>query len=80
MLLAGCTATVPVKQTFPPAPEALKAACSDLEIIDKPTVLLSELITVITRNYTKYHECAAQVEAWNEWYKSQKQVVDSVNK
>lgn len=79
LFLAGCT-TVPVKQKFPSAPETLTQSCPDLDLIDKPTVLLSELIYTITRNYMKYHECRAQVDGWNDWYTRQKQVFDSVNK
>jgi hypothetical protein len=80
LLIAGCSTTVPVKQKFPEAPKTLTEKCPNLELIDKPTVLLSELILVITKNYMKYHECSAQVDGWNEWYQQQKKIFDETNK
>jgi hypothetical protein len=54
--------------------------CPDLDIIDKPTVLLSELIVIITKNYMKYHDCRNEVENWQDWYNKQKKISDNVNK
>jgi ferritin len=53
--------------------------CPKLETIDKPEIVLSEFMKVITRNYTKYHECANKVNAWQEWYKKQKDISDKAN-
>ena len=75
-LLAGCLAT-PVKRNFPEVPPELKVACPDLQKV-KPDAKLSDVITTVSTNYTQYHECRAKVDAWNEWYKNQKQVFDSV--
>ena len=80
LLLAGCSTTVPVKQKFPETPKQLMEKCPPLDIFDKPTVLLSELIVVITKNYMKYHDCANTVENWQEWYIKQKQISDELNK
>jgi hypothetical protein len=78
VLLSGCFGTVPVKQKFPEAPPTLLEKCKSLNTIDKPQVLLSEFMGVVTRNYTKYHDCAALVDAWQEWYTSQKKIADEV--
>ncbi len=75
-LLAGCLAT-PVKRNFPEVPPELKVACPDLQQV-KPEAKLSDVITTVSSNYTQYHECRAKVDAWNEWYKTQKEVFDSV--
>lgn len=76
-LLTGCLKTAPVKMDFPNVPEELKVACPDLAIVkDNPE--LSEVLEVVTANYGKYHECKNKVDAWNEWYKSQKQIYESV--
>lgn len=76
-MMAGCSTTLPIKQEFPEIPEALLQKCDNLETIDKPTILLSDFIKVITRNYTKYHTCAESVQAWQDWYIKQK---DNFNK
>jgi hypothetical protein len=54
--------------------------CQPLETLDKPTVYLSELMTTVTNNYTKYHICANQVESWQDWYSKQKAIYDKINK
>lgn len=76
IFLAGCSTTVPVKQKFPEAPEVLLEKCPDLETIDKPKIVLSEFLKVITRNYTKYHNCSNLVVAWQDWYKQQKEIFE----
>jgi hypothetical protein len=36
------------------------------------------MLKVVVTNYGQYHECRAKVEAWIDWYKSQKEIHDSV--
>jgi hypothetical protein len=74
----GCSTTVPVKRTFPVVPEALMKECGNLATINKSEVKLSELMDTVSKNYSKYHECAAINEAWQEWYNEQKKVFDEV--
>lgn len=79
VMLAGCSTTaVSVKRTFPAVPEALLMECGTLNAINKPEVKLSELMETVSKNYGKYHECAAVNEAWQEWYREQKKVFDEV--
>jgi hypothetical protein len=75
-LLAGCLAT-PVKRNFPEAPEELKVVCPDLQKV-KQEAKLSDVVSTVSTNYTQYHDCRAKVDAWNEWYKGQKEIFDSV--
>ena len=77
ILLTGCLAT-PVKRTFPEVPSELKTACPDLKIINEGTEQLSKVITVVTENYTQYHECKLKVDIWILWYDKQKEIFDSV--
>lgn len=79
IVLAGCSTTVPVKRTFPDVPEALLKQCGPLTTINKTEVKLSELMDTVAKNYSKYHECAAVNEAWQEWYQEQKQVFNELN-
>jgi hypothetical protein len=79
LLSAGCT-VMPVKQEFPKAPEILMESCEPLLIIEKEKITLSEFTTIIVKNYGKYHECAALVKSWQDWYNEQRTNFDSVGK
>ena len=74
LLLTGCgTTPVPVKHKFPEAPAEILKACPDLHQVE-PTEKLSEVLKVVTKNYSQYHECQIAVDTWIEWYKAQKQI------
>jgi alpha-L-arabinofuranosidase len=77
LILAGCSTTTPVKRNFPEVPSELLEACPELKQTE-PTSKLSEVLKVVTENYSQYHECRVKVDTWNEWYKSQKQIFESV--
>lgn len=77
ILLTGCGITTPVKRTFPEVPSELKQACPDL-LQTAQTEKLSDVLDVVTKNYSQYHECRIKVDEWNEWYSKQKQIFDSV--
>lgn len=76
LILSGCLAT-PVKRTFPDVPEDLKVACPDLAMLET-TTKLSEVVTVVVKNYGQYQECQIKSETWIEWYKTQKEIFESV--
>lgn len=76
VLLTGCL-TTPVKRNFPEVPQELMEACPDLKSVQE-TEKLSEVLKVVTSNYGQYHECRIKVDTWVEWYKTQKQIFDSV--
>jgi hypothetical protein len=77
LLLTGCVAT-PVKRTFPSIPPSLNTKCSDLVDVPEGTNKISEVLIVVTKNYSLYHECRLKVETWHEWYTKQKEIFDSV--
>jgi hypothetical protein len=77
LLLTACLAT-PVKRSFPAIPEDLKSACPDLAQMDPATNKLSEVINTVTVNYSTYHECKIRVDAWIEWYNTQKSIFEEV--
>ena len=77
LLLTGCLGTAPVQRNFPDVPDELKIACPDLNMVE-PTTKLSDVVTVVAKNYGQYQECQVKVDAWIEWYKSQKQIFESV--
>ena len=77
ILLTGCLAT-PVKRTFPEAPQELMTACPELAMVADGTTQLSEVLKTITENYSQYHECRIKNDLWIEWYKTQKEIFNSV--
>ena len=52
-------------------------ACPDLKQTDD-TTKLSEVIKVVTENYSEYHECKTKVDTWIKWYTTQKTIFESV--
>ena len=77
VLLSGCLTTTPVKRNFPEVPKQLMEACPDLKTTE-PTEKLSEVLKVVVDNYGQYHECKIKVDTWIEWYKTQKDIFESV--
>jgi hypothetical protein len=76
LLMAGCSST-PVKRTFPSVPPELMEACPDLKKTE-PTEKLSEVLKVVVDNYGQYHECKIKADIWIDWYKTQKNIFESV--
>lgn len=64
--------------SFPQVPEDLKRACPDLKQVNPNDHELSKLLEIVTNNYATYHECRARVDAWNEWYNTQRSIYESV--
>jgi hypothetical protein len=79
VLLTGCAMfdTAPVKRTFPSVPTELMEACPGLKKTE-PTEKLSEVLKVVVDNYGQYHECKIKVDTWVEWYKTQRDIFESV--
>lgn len=78
LLLTGCSTLVPVKANFPEMPSELAVECPNLQKLSADTKKLSEVVSNVAENYSTYYECQARKEAWVEWYKSQKQIYESV--
>jgi hypothetical protein len=78
ILLSGCATTVPVSLSFPQVPEDLKTACPDLKPVPEGTTKLSEVVSVVTVNYGQYQECRIKIDAWTQWYNSQKKIFEGI--
>lgn len=76
VMLVGCS-TVPVARKFPDAPKELMESCPDLKQTQS-TSKLSEVLTVVVENYGQYHECKIKADSWMQWYKTQKQIFNTV--
>ena len=77
LLLTGCLVSTPVKRNFPEVPKELMEVCPDLKKTES-TEKLSEVLKVVVDNYGQYHECKIKVDTWVEWYKTQKDIFESV--
>jgi inhibitor of KinA sporulation pathway (predicted exonuclease) len=81
VVLAGCTTVaVPVRQQFPDAVPELKQSCEDLMTVKGDAVTITALLKAVVENYTRYHQCAARVEGWQEWYDAQRKIFEEANK
>lgn len=77
LCLSACT-TVPITAEFPAAPNVLMVKCPELKTIAGEKVTIVDFTRTVTENYTTYYECAAQTEAWQEWYTKQKKIWEEV--
>ena len=77
LLLSGCSTTVPVIAKFPKAPPELVEKCPELVplVVDAK---LSDVAKSIVNNYTLYYQCSVKIDAWNEWYESQKKLFEEL--
>ena len=76
LVLTACT--VPVQRKFPDLPKSLTQECPELQVVPKGTSKLSEILIVVTTNYSQYHQCRFEVESFQQWYIQQKELVESV--
>lgn len=75
-LLTACLQTAPVRMNFPSVPEDLTVACPDLQQVDPKTDKLSDVLSVVSKNYGQYSDCKAQVDNWIQWYNTQKKIYE----
>jgi inhibitor of KinA sporulation pathway (predicted exonuclease) len=78
--LTGCATVVPVRQQFPDAVPELKQKCEALMTVKGDSVTITDLLKTVVENYTRYHQCAARVEGWQEWYDAQRKIFEGANK
>ena len=81
MMLTGCLGTSPVIKApkWPDAPKELLEACPNLSELQETTEL-SEIATVVVKNYSEYYVCKAKSDGWAEWYKLQKDIYENATK
>jgi hypothetical protein len=77
IVLSGCSTTVPVTVKFPEAPKELMSTCPDLKQTE-PTSKLSDVLQVVTDNYSQYYECRVKLDSWIEWYKTQRTLFEEI--
>ena len=83
LLLAGCASSklpTNIAPPWPNAPASMLEACPDLKTVDTSTDKLSDVLTVVTDNYTQYYLCAGKIDDWNNWYNTQKKIYEKAVK
>lgn len=81
LLLAGCSTAVPVVMKFPDAPPSLMEPATDLNKLPAgKKIELTDIITTTNENSKLYYELKIKYEAWQEWYKEQKNIADQLKK
>ena len=78
LLLSACSTPVPIKPVFPEVPKALTEKCESLMKIEGDKVAITEMLKVVIHNYSLYYECSTKVEGWNEWYREQKKIYNTI--
>jgi hypothetical protein len=63
---------------FPKTPDDLKQPCPALRTAQDGTRELSQLLETVVDNYATYYECAARVDAWQEWYDTQRKIFEGI--
>jgi hypothetical protein len=80
VILAGCSTAVPVTARFPEPPGLNSSErCPDLQKL-KDAPVLSDVARTVTINYGTYYECAVKADAWQQWYRIQKNIFEGVVK
>ena len=80
-LFAECTDDgVPISVKFPGVPKELMEVCPDLALVDPTTDKLSDVMIVVSKNYSSYYECKIKIDNWIEWYNTQKSIFDKIGK
>lgn len=74
-VLIGCK-SAPIQQDWPGVPEELLQACPDLKDVNTDTTKLSDILQVVTDNYSTYYECKSKVDDWITWYNGQKKIYE----
>ena len=77
ILLTGCYDNF-VERKFPEVVEDLKTACPLLLQVDPKTTKISEVVDSVVVNYSTYYECKVKVDAWIDWYNTQRANFESV--
>jgi len=75
--LSGCSTTVPVTVKFPEVSKDLLSTCPDLKQTET-TTKLSDVLQVVTDNYSQYYECRVKLDSWIEWYKTQRKLFEEI--
>ena len=78
LLLSGCNHVAPVTLKFPEVPETMMVPPEKLKPLSNDNKDLSDLLDNANTNYGTYYKLSEQLSAWQEWYKSQKEIYKNI--
>jgi len=78
LLLSGCSHVVPVTVNFPEVPDVMMTPPEKLKSLSSDNKNLSDLLDNANTNYGTYYKVSEQLLAWQEWYKSQKEIYKNI--
>ena len=78
LMMLGCSTTVPLSKKFPEAPQVLMEPAPALKPLASDKKTLTDLLVNANENYGLYYELLDRYNAWQQWYKQQKEIFDSV--
>ena len=80
VILTGCATPVPVRQTWPEAPQEIMERCPSLKQLDSDKGTMRDLLLTVIDNYAAYYHCSTKTQTWQDWYRAQKQIFEDANK
>ena len=78
-ILLGCTTPVPVERNFPNVPLELLERSEPLKRIPLDSQP-SDVFKTVIENYGMYNDLRIKYDAWQTWYRTQKDIFDKVGK
>jgi hypothetical protein len=63
---------------WPEVPNSLQEPAPDLKALPENKKTLTDLIENVNENYGSYYELKEKYEAWQDWYKTQKKIYESI--
>ena len=79
LFLVGCSSTpIAVERQMPDPTPILMKKCEDLSTLEGDKVSPLDFLKVVVSNYKLYYACSNKVDGWQDWYKEQKEIFDSV--
>ena len=80
LTLGACSTTgVPVGEKFPEIDSDFMVPAPSLKTVPAGTSA-SGVFDIVVDNYATYHDVAAQLKGWQDWYVKQQTIFDDLNK
>jgi hypothetical protein len=67
-----------LKQKFPEAPQVLLEPAPSLKTLPDDKKTLTDLLENANDNYGIYYDVVERYKSWQEWYKQQKDIFESI--
>jgi hypothetical protein len=80
ILVTGCCEPMPVYQPFPAVSPMFMETGAPLKLIPiDGSATAADVFESVIDNYAIYHEQAAKLKGWQDWYAQQQAIYDKLN-